>query len=530
MLRLTIRIATMLLLAALCLAVPHSARAGDPDAEKLAEAERLLRGPNESQVHQGARICLALDSVPAMELLLDVLNGEQPHFRDVVWEYLPRFKDAYARDRVAKELRTNRKNARVRQWCAQALGLFGDTGFAGTLEKALVTKEDFVQAATLNSLGLLKQAAAFEKVARYAKDSSEIVREAAVTAMARMDAERGWGPMYGALKDPDGGVRCAVLGRVTELYPQHVEEQSRLALEDEDWRPRMQAVDNLRALRTLTAVDALVRATGDERPVVANNAMAGLAAISGKRFTLLEQWQLWWTQSRATFKFPEPEEPDDGGKDDGDKGDGAKDGGKQDDKDDPPPDAGATDKPDAGGSVTVARYNGLPVVSDHVAFVVDKSASMRMSAESGVTKDARARAELDATLTALAGTHFVFNAYTYGAEQRRMSKKPVDLDVKSHKAVLEFVDGATPEGRKAIWEILETVVSDPLLDTVYLLSSGEPEVGLYVHWNRVTEHLAELNRFHKVTVHTVVWNERQWYRDQLRKIAECTGGSFVAEK
>jgi hypothetical protein len=161
---------------------------------------------------------------------------------------------------------------------------------------------------------------------------------------------------------------------------------------------------------------------------------------------------------------------------------------------------------------------------------VDKSLSMRSNAASGGTKDARARAELDATLQALRGSTFVFNAYTYGAEQRRMSKKPVELDEKSHKAVLEFIDGAAPEGRKAIWEILETVVSDPLLDTVYLLSSGEPEVGLYVHWNRVTEHLAELNRFHKVTVHTVVWSESQWFRDQLRKIAECTGGSFVAEK
>ena len=77
-------------------------------------------------------------------------------------------------------------------------------------------------------------------------------------------------------------------------------------------------------------------------------------------------------------------------------------------------------------------------------------------------------------------------------------------------------------------EILEMVVGDPRIDTVYLLSSGEPEVGLYVHWNRVTEHLRKLNRFHKVKVHTVVWSDRKWYRDQLQKIAECTGGRFIA--
>ena len=71
-----------------------------------------------------------------------------------------------------------------------------------------------------------------------------------------------------------------------------------------------------------------------------------------------------------------------------------------------------------------------------------------------------------------------------------------------------------------------TTWTDPELDTAYLLSSGEPDVGLYVHWNRVTRHLKDLNRFHKVVVHTVVYSGRKWYRDQLQKIVEATGGDF----
>ncbi|MBX3462344.1 MAG: hypothetical protein KF830_04180 [Planctomycetes bacterium] len=45
-----------------------------------------------------------------------------------------------------------------------------------------------------------------------------------------------------------------------------------------------------------------------------------------------------------------------------------------------------------------------------------------------------------------------------------------------------------------------------------------------MHWNRVTRHLADLNRFHKVTVHTIAYTDNQWYRDQLQRIADVTGG------
>jgi hypothetical protein len=102
----------------------------------------------------------------------------------------------------------------------------------------------------------------------------------------------------------------------------------------------------------------------------------------------------------------------------------------------------------------------------------------------------------------------------------------VKCDPKQQKKALAFVGKQKTKGAKDIWKLLEIVVSDPDIDTAYLLSSGEPDVGLYVHWNRVTRHLIDLNRFHKVVVHCVVYSERKWFRDQLEKIAECTHGNF----
>jgi len=70
------------------------------------------------------------------------------------------------------------------------------------------------------------------------------------------------------------------------------------------------------------------------------------------------------------------------------------------------------------------------------------------------------------------------------------------------------------------------VVPNPDLDTIYLLSSGEPDLGLYVHWNRVTDYLRDMNRFHKVVVHSIAYSDNDWYRQQMEEISKATGGQF----
>ncbi len=105
-------------------------------------------------------------------------------------------------------------------------------------------------------------------------------------------------------------------------------------------------------------------------------------------------------------------------------------------------------------------------------------------------------------------------------------KRPVEVSPKKIKKALQFVADQNLKGSKDIWKVLERVVTDPDIDTIYLLSSGEPDTGKYVHWNRVTAHLKDINRFHKVTVHTISYSDNKWYRDQLEKISQATGGEF----
>ena len=120
-----------------------------------------------------------------------------------------------------------------------------------------------------------------------------------------------------------------------------------------------------------------------------------------------------------------------------------------------------------------------------------------------------------------------FNLFCYAKDvDIYRSKGSVELNRVTARKALKFHQDIRLSGRKDIWNVLSTVMEDPTLDTAYLLSSGEPDVGLYVHWERVTYQLRELNRFHKVVFHSIAYSDNDWHREQLEQISKATGGTF----
>jgi HEAT repeat protein len=465
-------------------------------ADDLSQAKTLLAGRTEPSVRSGAELCLKIGTADAMELLMKVLEDDQPHFRDIVWEVIPKFTDAYARQVVAAKMRVVEKTPHLKEWCAQALGEFGVADFLGPLKTALTSTDAGLRAQAARSIGRIKDKSALPALKERLRDEDPFARAEAIEAAARVAPAECKGALWEGLRDSDAGVRCALLSVVPELYPDLAVETAATALVDPDWRPRMQAVENLCAARTKAGIDALLPATSDGRPAVALKANAWLQSVTGMKFTLREQWEPWWKANRATFNFPEK--------------------------------PGESAPVDAKGR-TMAAFAGLEVTSDHVVFVIDRSSDMLRTLKDGKTKAVASREALETTLANLPGG-VVFGVVAYGAKTVSFSKKPTPLDPKARAAALKFLDGVPCEGRKNIWEVLETSIADGTIDTVYLLSSGEPEVGLYVHWNRVVDHLRFLNRHYKVVFNCVSYSDSKWYRDQIEKIAESTGGKFTARE
>ncbi len=473
--------------------LPGQDDGGDPQLR--AAIKLLFRGRTEAEVREGAQLCLRRGDAAAIELLLKVLENPQPHYRDIVWEVLPDFTDHYARRRVADELKRNKQNAGVRHWCAELLGIWGEADWVAVLLPALKDRDDDVARAAARSLGMIRHANAIKGLEVAARSKDPYLRANAIEALARIDPVAFGALFHQGLADADGGVRCALLGAAPSLYPPEVEGLSRTALADQDWRPRMQAVDNLVGRKTKVAVAALVAALGDPRPVVRLRANEVLQALTGKRYGQRVEWEQWWKENEATFEFKD----------------------------------GADGKAGASGDETRAAFNGIRIDSDHCMFLLDRTPTMEQTLTSkGTSKRDAANDELDAALGRLLDRELRFNLAVYDDELTLFAKKPVLLNKRSHAAAVKFARAADPKGNKDIWNAVRTAVSDPDVDTVFLLSSGEPEVGHYVHWNRVTRHVQELNRFHKVVVHTVVYSESDWYRQQLEKLAEATGGTYKA--
>jgi hypothetical protein len=488
---------------ALAFVPPVPPRNGDPqlDAE-LAEAKVKFTRTDEKECREATETCVRKNNVDAVELMLEVLRLEHDrgstylstgHYRDVVWGGLVRITDPYARQKVEAEVKTNKSNARARQWCAEVLGEYGDAAFGDTLVKALNDKELEVQRAAARALGKTRYPGAVKALTAQSREKDPYLRANAIGSLAQIEKDAQKPTLAKALADKDAGVRCALLGIAYEVYGDESEAWSIAALQDDDWRPRIQAVDNLGKIRTKTSVDALIDAAGrPDRAIVVARAVRHLQALTNQKHRSADAWKAWWKINRESFGFS----------------------------------AGSGPTPVDEDELTVS-YHGIKLDSDHAAFLIDVSDEMKLPLKSKqVIKADAARKELEDALSKL-HERMTFNAFAYAESVRAFEEKgPVELDAKTQKKVLEFFEKAPYGNRKDVWRALEQVIVDPTLDTAFVLSSGEPDVGLYVHWNRVTWHLKELNRFQKVVVHTIAYSDNSWHREQIEKIAEATGGEY----
>lgn len=178
---------------------------------------------------------------------------------------------------------------------------------------------------------------------------------------------------------------------------------------------------------------------------------------------------------------------------------------------------------------TVARFYGLPVLSQRVYFVIDISGSMSEPAkgagedEDEPTRFDLAKQELRNLLERLpegSRCNFVF----FSDEVERWHDQLRLLDAKGRVDALEFIEAQELGGGTDIYGALLAAFEDQESDTLYLLSDGDPSMGEVTDLIQIREEVAQWNSVARVTIHCVSVGQSS---KLLADLAEDSEGTYL---
>jgi hypothetical protein len=178
---------------------------------------------------------------------------------------------------------------------------------------------------------------------------------------------------------------------------------------------------------------------------------------------------------------------------------------------------------------TQARFFGVKIESRDVTFVVDVSGSMGEQLERTIV-DGRAatrmevvKRELVKSLKAL-DSSALFNLITFNSAVSRWREGVAALDDKTRAQAVDHVEHLGSRGGTNIYDALQAAFADPRVDTIFLLTDGEPTAGAITDLALIREHVARWNETRRVRIHCVAVGSDF---ELLEWLAEDSGGTYV---
>lgn len=302
---------------------------------------------------------------------------------------------------------------------------------------------------------------------------------------------------------PERDLRNRALRRWSERVGDAALERLVAALAHPDWSTRLTALEGLEALRSRAAVGALVARIGEERGRLLEAFADALWRLTGKPFrTRAAAWRDWWAAEGADFAPLSA---------------------------DALAALRAEDRERRLRQVTRVSFFGVRITSDRVAFVIDVSGSMLESLRGRYTHDAGevrievARRELVRAIEGL-GPETLFNVIPFSGGVTPWSDRVVAADEAGRARALEFVDRLGAGGGTNLFGALREAFADPEVDTIVVLSDGEPSVGDVVDTHAIRERVRRWNEDRGIEIHCVAVGGSLQI---LQWLAEDHGGTYV---
>jgi hypothetical protein len=383
-----------------------------------------------------------------------------------------------ADDKLRKKVRgeADEKDDEVRRLAIRILGEVGDVEAIELLEKQLsrskVGADAPVLVAALSRLHGATNESWRKRLLAYAVGADRDLRNAALQA----------------LSDPPIAVDLAL---------------HRQALAHEDWSTRLIALSALERLRDVDGVGAIVEQMQREEGRTLSEFGAALFRLTGELHdTDAATWKKWWEaigRSLPLITAAELEKKV------------------------------ADRERKRLRQTTVARFFGVRIESRHVMFVIDVSGSMAEQLHSVKVGDRAAtrmevlKQELVKALQALE-PGASFNLCTFNAAVQKWKDTAVAMTDKTRAEAVDWVEHLGSRGGTNIYDAIVFAFADPTIDTIFLLTDGEPSAGTVTDLGLIRQHIAGWNATRHVKIHCIAVGSDF---PLLEWIAQDAGGTYT---
>ncbi|MEM7311405.1 MAG: HEAT repeat domain-containing protein [Planctomycetota bacterium] len=374
-----------------------------------------------------------------------------------------------------------------------------------SLVKLLKDKDPEVRRVVAQILGDRRTQAALPELAKMIDKGEEpLVLTAAIeatTSIRRNDAE--WEQaLLSYAKHDELDIRnsaLAAIGRTrnSDYLPVVIE-----SLESKDWSTRLAAARAIEAMRKKEGVGPLCSRIGKEVGRMSVELGDILFRLTGKSFTNARAWENWWKQEGDSFKLISESKL------------------RQ-----------LEDEEEARRLKQISRteFFGISIESHRVIFILDVSGSMeeptrgKYVGENGTPRIEVAKSELMKAIGSL-DLNSLFNIITFNSAVDSWQDRIVEKTEATLEEARGFVDRLGAAGGTNLYASLEFAFEDPDVDTIFVMSDGEPTVGEITDGMTIREVVQSWNKNREVVIHTIaVGGSLQ----VLEWLSEDTGGTHV---
>ena len=177
------------------------------------------------------------------------------------------------------------------------------------------------------------------------------------------------------------------------------------------------------------------------------------------------------------------------------------------------------------GPTTTALY-GLKIRGDRVAFLVDMSGSMWVDHQGAPRKEA-VDAELARALRALPPTAR-FDLVPYSKQPAPWRGELVDATPKNVERAVKAFRGCGLKGVGDLWGALESVLVDPEVDTVVILTDGAPSGGDRWNIELMGRLLGDEKRLRHMDLQMVLFGSSKGLKRRWIEVLDGLGGSVLS--